>query len=99
MSCPSTKGNKPMQSRHLLDTISQGKHIATALEEIIEAYGDKLPKCAISHLTVLSKSANYIHQQGRKEVAKISPIPNLLKSYDVLLKRYGYCNNNSVWTA
>lgn len=75
--------NKPLDSCHLLDTLEEAKHIATALEEITTKYNDKLPKIVIKHLTTLSKSANYIHQQGQRQVVKVSPITNLLQSYAI----------------
>ena len=89
MSPPNIKNkgaNKPLDSCHLLDTLAEAEHISTALEEIIDAYGDKLPKIVIKHLTTLSRSANYIHQQGQRQVVKVSPITNLLQSYAIRVK-------------
>ena len=89
MSPPNIKkkgANKPIDARRLLDTLTEVKHIATALEEFTNNYGDKLPKSAVNNLNLLSKSANHIHQQGRREVAKVSPVGNLLQSYDKCVK-------------
>ena len=78
--------NPALDAKHLLDTISQAKNIATVLDEIRNNHGDKLPKYVVKNLELLSQSANHMHKNGRKQVVKVSPVSNLLQGYDMRVK-------------
>ena len=66
--------NPALDAKHLLDTISQAKNIATVLDEIRNNHGDKLPKYVVKNLELLSQSANHMHKNGRRQVVKVSPV-------------------------
>lgn len=70
-------------AERLLDIMSLTKVVATALDEFREKHGKRQTKGALADLQLISSSLRRICDDGTKQVAKVSQVPYLLKSYNM----------------
>ena len=73
-------------ARRLLDTIAISGHIFTALRELMEKYGENLPKCAVADIHRLADASQCIYVIKRNQTTKVSIAKGLLAAYHCVQK-------------
>ena len=76
--CP----NPAKEYKNLLDIVSETESAASALAEFRTKRANTLAKSDVQDLDVLIEALKCIHEKGRRQVSKVSPIGNLLQGYD-----------------
>ena len=66
----------------LLDLLTVCKHAASVLSDLKDKHSSKLPNTAVAELELVANALHRVHDEGRHQTVRVSPLTYLLKSYD-----------------
>ncbi|KAL7527896.1 hypothetical protein ACHAWF_002355 [Thalassiosira exigua] len=75
--------NAAKDAARLLDVISMCEPVAAALTEVKDKHARKLTKSGVADLDLLVAALGRIHDEGRRETSKVSPVGYVVKGYDM----------------
>ena len=82
----SNNNDAAKDARRLFDTIAVCENISAALSEFVDKYAQRLPKCAVRDIRLLSEGARCVHWVGMKQAANVSVLNGLLEAYHQVRK-------------